>query len=49
MCEKNISLITYPTKATQQDIIKLNWVEKFKVIYLLLLSFSYALKGLRNK
>ena len=34
LCEKNINLITCPTKATQKDIIKLNLVEKSKVIYL---------------
>ena len=34
LCEKNISLITCPTQATQNDIIKLNLVEKSKVIYL---------------
>jgi glycosyltransferase involved in cell wall biosynthesis len=34
LCEKNISLITCPTQATQSDIIKLNLVEKSKVIYL---------------
>ncbi len=34
LCEKNISLITCPTQATQKDIIKLNLVEKSKVIYL---------------
>ena len=34
MCEKNISLITCPTEATQQDIIKLDLIEKSKVIYL---------------
>ena len=34
LCEKNISLITCPTEATQQDIIKLDLIEKSKVIYL---------------
>jgi len=34
LCKKNISLITCPTQATQNDIIKLNLVEKSKVIYL---------------
>ena len=34
LCENNINLITCPTKATQKDIIKLNLVEKNKVIYL---------------
>lgn len=34
LCEKNIYLITCPTKSTQQDIIKLDLVEKSKVIYL---------------
>ena len=34
LCENNINLITCPTKATQKDIIKLNLVEKSKVIYL---------------
>ena len=34
LCEKNISLITCPTQATQNDIIKLNLIEKSKVIYL---------------
>ena len=34
LCKKNISLIMCPTQATQNDIIKLNLVEKSKVIYL---------------
>ena len=34
LCKKNISLITCPTQATQNDIIKLNLIEKSKVIYL---------------
>ena len=34
LCENNISLITCPTQATQNDIIKLNLIKKSKVIYL---------------
>ena len=34
LCKKNISLIMCPTQATQNDIIKLNLIEKSKVIYL---------------
>ena len=34
MCQKKITLITCPTKETQKDFIKLNLIEKSRVIYL---------------
>ena len=34
LCQKNIHLITCPTKATQKDVINLDIVKKSKVIYL---------------
>ena len=50
-CQKNITLITCPTKETQKDIIKLNIVKKFKVIYLPdpIIEINEILKQKRNK
>jgi glycosyltransferase involved in cell wall biosynthesis len=50
-CQKNITLITCPTKETQKDIIKLNIVEEFKVIYLPdpIIEINEILKQKRNE
>ena len=50
-CQKNITLITCPTKETQKDIIKLNIFEEFKVIYLPdpIIEINEILKQKRNE